>query len=110
MVVVAELLAEPSLTLKLRTYKPGALNVAVVFVAAGFTNVTVPGPLVSLQVAVMLPLGNPSSVATPFNVTWLAGHKMVWACPALTTGGWFNRIVTSAVVLAAPSLAVNSNT
>jgi hypothetical protein len=97
-VVVAELLAEPSLELKPNTYKPGALNMAVVFVAAGLANVTVPGPLALLQVTVNVPLGNPSSVATPFNVTWLLGHKMVWAGPALTTGGgccdWLKVIVT----------------
>jgi hypothetical protein len=69
MLVVAELVAEPSLAFKLRTYIPGALNAAVVFVAAGFANVTVPGPLALLQVIVNVPFVKPMSVATPFNVT-----------------------------------------
>src|SRR5436309_13788231 len=39
-----------SSAVNLRTYKPGALNVAVVFAAFGLPKVTEPGPLARLQV------------------------------------------------------------
>ena len=59
-----------SLAESLNTYVPAALKFAVVFKAFGDPNVTVPGPLTMLQVAVTVAggFGNPSSVAAPLKV------------------------------------------
>ena len=55
----------PSLAVKRNTYVPTTENVAVVRNELGLPNLTVPGPLTKLQVAVSLPRGSPSSVAVP---------------------------------------------
>jgi len=47
------------LTVRVRLWPMGPLVLAV-----GVPNVTVPGPLTTLQVAVRVPLGKPSSVIT----------------------------------------------
>jgi hypothetical protein len=58
-----------SLALSRKTYVPAAPNDAVVEVALALANVTVPGPLILLQVEVSVePCGKPSSVAVPLSV------------------------------------------
>ena len=59
-----------SVALSRNTYVPAAEKLAVVLLAPGLPNVTVPGPLSFDQVVVRVPggFGNPSSVAVPFKV------------------------------------------
>ena len=66
-VTVALLLARPSLAVNCNTYTPEVENDAEVLAAFGLANVTVPGPLIWLQVINSVPLGSPSSVALPRN-------------------------------------------
>src|SRR5437016_3411201 len=51
-------------------------------------KVTVPAPLVLLQVVVRVPEGSPSSLAVPDRLA-VAGRVMVWLLPAATTGAVF---------------------
>src|SRR5256712_4704624 len=75
----------PSLALSISTYVPALENVAVVAHSFGCANVTVPGPLTLLHVAMGSPPGNPSSVTVPASAA-CAGSVMVWSGPALTIG------------------------
>jgi hypothetical protein len=70
-------LSAVSLAESLKVYEPAAENAAVVDALEPDPNVTVPGPLTLVQVTVMvLPLGNPSSLAVPQRLT-AAGMVMV---------------------------------
>ena len=85
--------------------------------AAALPKVTVPGPLVLLQVVVTVPggLGRPSSVTVPSSVA-AAGRTTDWSMPASTPGGWFGAAgsvtvtVTSSAVVSDPSYAVRRRT
>ena len=78
-----------SLAVRRSTYVPAAEKLAVVSTAAALPNVTVPGPLTSVQVVVTVAggFGKPSSVTVPSSVA-AAGKVIVWSGPALTTGAW----------------------
>src|SRR5437867_2795946 len=95
-----------------KTYVPEVENVAVVFSALAFPNVTVPHPLNVDQVVVSVPFGRPSSLAVPDKFA-LAGSVFVWFVSAFTTGVVFAAltvIVTSDVDERAVSLAVSRKT
>ena len=53
-------------------------------------KVTVPGPLLLLQVCVIAvaPEGSPSSLTVPSRLA-VAGNCMFWFVPASTVGAWF---------------------
>src|SRR2546425_290548 len=57
----------PSLAVSVTTYVPATENVAVLLRAAGFPNVTVPGPLVLLHIVVTGAPPRPSSTADPIS-------------------------------------------
>ena len=65
-----------SLAVSRNTYVPDVENVADVFSAFAFANVTVPGPLNLDQVVMRVPFGKPSSVAVPERLA-LAGSVIV---------------------------------
>jgi hypothetical protein len=66
---------------------PGRLKLAWVSAALGLAKVTVPGPLSTVQVAVVVAggLGRPSSVTLPWRLA-LAGWVTVRSGPALAVG------------------------
>jgi hypothetical protein len=78
--------------------------VAVVLAAAGLANVTVPGPLTSLQEYVNAPggFGRPSSVAEPLKVAAL-GRVIVRSGPAFATG----RLLTVTTTVSLPDSALS---
>ena len=105
-----------SLAVRLRTYVPAALKLAVVAAVPGFAKVTVPGPLTLFQTTVsVLPTGRPSSPAVPVRLAVL-GKVIVWFRPALTDGGWFTGnggltvTATSSLRISWESLAVRRST
>ena len=76
---------------------PDVLKVAVVDVADGAVNVTVPGPLTRIQLNVTTPggVGLPSSETVPMSAA-VAGSVMVASAPAFTTGC---RFATAAAIV-----------
>jgi len=76
-----------SLTVIRSTYVPEALKLAGVLARWRLVKLTVPGPLISLQLTLrVFPAGgNPSSVTDPSKLA-AAGNVMAWSGPALTTG------------------------
>ena len=82
-------LSSESVAVRRRTYSPAVSKVAVVVVAWGLPNVTAPGPLTFVQVAVSPPpAGRPSSVAVPMRVPVFVGRVTVRSGPASTKGAW----------------------
>src|SRR5256712_3952618 len=80
----------PALALNISTYVPALENVAVVWNSFGCANVTVPGPLTLLHVAIGTPPGSPSSVTVPASAA-CAGSVIVWSGPASPTGARWTR-------------------
>src|SRR5205823_700838 len=77
-----------SLAVGRRLYVPAVGTSAVVVAALAGAKVTVPGPLVRVQVMVSAGgAGKPSSVTVPFSVA-VDGSVTVRSGPAFTTGGW----------------------
>src|SRR4051812_49440470 len=77
-----------SLPVSRSVYVPGTLKLACVSAAFALTKLTAPGPLSSVQVAVVAAggVGCPSSLTLPWRAA-LAGGGVVRAGPALTGGG-----------------------
>ena len=70
-------------------------NVPVV--SAALANVTVPGPLLLLQVWVSVEFpGQPSSLTAPSGLAAEAGSAMNWLLPASTCGAVFYSVSLSA--------------
>jgi len=74
--VTLELEVKPTaVAVNVSTYEPGVENVAIVDAAFALANVTVPGPLVLVQITVaVLPVGTP---ATEPDTVAEAGRVMV---------------------------------
>src|SRR5262245_37140640 len=75
----------PSLALRLRTYVPASVNVAVVATDAGSANTTGAGPLDDHTVESAGGAGRPSSLAVPESETLFTGRRISWSGPASTS-------------------------
>src|SRR6266849_10814370 len=100
----------PSFAVKRTTYVPGLGNVARVVACDAFAKVTDEGPLTCVHPTSSVPLGSPSSVTTPGNVTE-PGIAIAMSGPTSTTGATFAPValvtftLTSALV-ERPAVAV----
>src|SRR3990167_9270860 len=75
----------PSEALKRRTYVPSRPMLTLVTALFELLKVTIPGPLILLQLILKLEVGRSSSLTIPCNVP-LDKRERLWSCPALTTG------------------------